>query len=381
MDDIIGLQGEHFNYTSRDQSRDQLTVLNLHSDVERNVSEYFSNQSDSVSPDVQCSPDRFRWSYTIVSFAQLFICASVLVTIAIQGIPPTRRRKNRNLALPDVKPRVVSSKGKQPPEITDGTPGDVKPLVEPAEGKQPPEVTDCTPGDVNPLVVSSGGKQNPEVTKGTPQTSSLGRPLAAMFAAVYFAHANVESTSAALILPFTVSHLAMGKTVGNYVALTFWAAVACGRASGIVLSRFIGPSRLLNFNVTLICVSLVVLTSCSLLHYLVVWGCAVGLGLGLSTVFAGLMNLSNKYTDGNVSSRLVSVFMGSSAAGSMVGPAVAGWLFRRVDSASLMYYLLAWAVVEFAVFVCIQVYHARSRKRGSERCASIRTVSVGGNDA
>jgi hypothetical protein len=216
-----------------------------------------------------------------------------------------------------------------------------------------------------------------------------------MFAVFMFAHANVEMTYGALVLPYCVSRLGMSESTGNRVAFAYWTSFSLGRFAAIFATRPpIGPERLLTASVAINVASLAVLVavgelppvaggdaatmswwSSSSAAAFVVWPCSAALGLGVSTVFGQTIGLLAIYSSSafsssstscrpaTVSARRLSVLLFAYAVGCIVGPTAAGAAFGRLGHNWMPRYTLGAALASAAALGAMRLHRCRVLQR------------------
>lgn len=154
---------------------------------------------------------------------------------------------------------------------------------------------------------------------------------------LFFLYVGGEASFGGWIYTFTISQQLGSPTQAAWLTSIFWGALTAGRLLSIPLSMRTRPAQLLLGDL-LLCLASLGLIALWPKTLLAVWAGAIGLGLGMASIFPSALAFAEQHLvlDGNITRWF---FVGSGAGG-MLLPWLIGQLFEGLGASALVYALL-----------------------------------------
>lgn len=175
-----------------------------------------------------------------------------------------------------------------------------------------------------------------------------------------FMDITIELTTIQLLASYVIKGLGWSNSNGALVTSVYWGAHTTGRVIGIGLSIVL-PARHLVVADTALNILGFTLMAFSHLGDVITWIASAIVGLGLATVFPGLILVAAEEV--KVGSRLAAMFVVVTGLGSMAGPSLVSFLMELIYPRCFVYTLLASELLFAAVLLFAKLYIWRASKK------------------
>ena len=199
-------------------------------------------------------------------------------------------------------------------------------------------------------ILSKSRKDNMESKKQNFTTATRAAYLLLLFS-LTFSSAGIEVSMGGFLMAFSVKYLKWSKLQGAAVTFVFVGTFTFGSALGILIIRKLHPTTLLLIDWSICIVFSAILAAFITVNDSVLWVCAAGIGLGISSVFASMLSWTEKQTGGNVKMSTV-LFVGIGV-GNIVTPSILGALMDKVSHISLVFVVLYFALSGTALLISL----------------------------
>ena len=162
----------------------------------------------------------------------------------------------------------------------------------------------------------------------------------------------------------TEAEVQFTKDEASYLQSAFWGSFTLGRLLGIPLAKYFTVNSMIIGDIIGNLITAIVLSLWGASNSTVLWVFSCFMGLFVAVVFPNGMSWSNIYLDMNSMAVMV-ILCGGSVGGFLYTP-ITGSLFENVGPETLMYVMVAYAVLLAIVYILMQStasIHIRRRKQ------------------
>ena len=181
----------------------------------------------------------------------------------------------------------------------------------------------------------------------------------------FICYVGLEVSYGGLVTTFAVRFNHWPKEQGAVVVAIFWGSVAVGRGISIFISRCCGPTCMLAIDLCLMVLGGLILSVGIYFLNKLLWLGSFILGLGMSSVFPGIISWTENCF--STTGKATAVFVMGSVVGEMFIPILTTYLFTVQDEMVLMRLALALSAILLVLFIVMSCYAAKKGQTYSLR--------------
>ncbi|XP_045190572.2 sodium-dependent glucose transporter 1A-like [Mercenaria mercenaria] len=172
----------------------------------------------------------------------------------------------------------------------------------------------------------------------------------------------VECKGLSFIMPFVLLQLNWSKSNGAFLISLLWTFYSIGRFSGIIVSRFVRPHKIIIAN------SFVIIISCGVLYFGavyniagIVWTMVPLMGVGISCMFPTFIVWTHENVL-KISGKVGGFFQFCGSLGCFIDPLYIGALMENVSPLYFVYFQIIQCTFTLVVFVINMIWVAKMRR-------------------
>jgi FHS family Na+ dependent glucose MFS transporter 1 len=162
----------------------------------------------------------------------------------------------------------------------------------------------------------------------------------------------MEVTFGSLVMTYSVTFLGWSKARGSLLTSVFWGSFAAARGLAIFLAKCLTPPVMIIIDLVIVIFALIGLVMGAESSDVVMWVCTALLGIGMASIFPTGITWAERYM--HVTGKATAVFVGGSALGEMLMPALSGFLFEAKGPMWLLYILLGASIFSIVIYIIMQ---------------------------